>query len=459
MITQGDVLDVLQQTPDEHYAACFCDPPYGISFMGRRWDHGVPSSDVWAEVWRVLRPGAILMAFGGTRTWHRLAVNIEDAGFDMFDTIMWLYGSGFPKSTDIGKAIDKEAGAVRDVVGRYARPDGSALRNERETPKFNGKYNNGKPGVNADDSYITAPATDAARTWAGYGSALKPAHEPILCFRKPRKATYAQTAQEWGTGAINVDRCRVGTDEVKSSDSEFNAGFWKPNGGQGKRWNGNGTNHPAGRWPANIILDEASAAALDQQSGERPAGAFPKLANHTKNLCMSGDNYERNRPERIETDTGGASRFFQQCNIDEADGFFYAAKASRRERERGLEGLPERDKANQYGDGLNSATKIRTDEQSQNGVDRGTSRNHHPCVKPLSLCEYLARLIVPPVAYRDDARLLVPFCGSGSEILGALRAGWLHVDGIEMEADYIRIAHARIAAEAKAIFGPLFAGD
>jgi DNA modification methylase len=447
MITQGDVLDVLQQTPDEHYAACFCDPPYGLSFMGKRWDHGVPSSDVWAEVWRVLRPGAILMAFGGTRTWHRLAVNIEDAGFEMFDTIMWVYGSGFPKSTDISKAIDKEAGAVREVVGR--KP-GLHSRGNIDLPDGWHRPWMDDPEKRNLAEMETAPATDAARAWAGYGSALKPAHEPILCFRKPRKATYAQTAQEWGTGALWIDGARVATSDDLSGGT-YGGVFSASRNLDGSLCKAVGSGDK-GRWPANIILDEHAAAALDQQSGELTSGgkrggarySIPPLnsvAHGRMNGGIDGDCFG---------DTGGASRFFQQCNIDEADRFFYAAKASRRERERGLEGLPLRDVAAMQGNLVDGQRLSGKGEPIKTPI----GRNHHPCVKPLSLCEYLARLIVPPVAYRDDARLLVPFAGSGSEILGALRAGWVHVDGIELEADYIEIARRRIAADM-----PLFAGD
>jgi hypothetical protein len=430
MITQGDVLDVLKNTPDETYAACLTDPPYGLSFMGKRWDHGVPSSDVWAEVWRVLRPGAILMAFGGTRTWHRLAVNIEDAGFEMFDTIMWLYGSGFPKSTDIGKAIDKEAGAERTEGARV-------WSGGQRSAGIMGNNHGTQSRIICD-----APATDAARTWAGYGSALKPAHEPILCFRKPRKATYAQTAQEWGTGALWTDGTRIPTDDNRGRPPRT------PNQIYG---NGNGANltasenHPAGRWPANIILDEASAAALDEMSGERATGK--PAAGKAISVADAFRKYARLGGGDTD-EAGGASRFFQQCNIDEADRFFYAAKASRRERNRGLEGLSE-----DYRGTLNEYARP-SEGRTAPKASGGPQANTHPCVKPLSLCEYLARLIVPPVAYRDDARLLVPFCGSGSEIIGALRAGWLHVDGIELEADYIEIARRRIAACL-----PQFAGD
>jgi DNA modification methylase len=429
----GDVLDVLPTLPAESYNAVLCDPPYGLSFMGKHWDHGVPSAEVWRQVWRVLKPGAVLMAFGGSRTWHRLAVNIEDAGFEMFDTIMWVYGSGFPKSQDISRAIDKEAGTQREVVNEWRTGFSGTL---------GGKSAYG--GLSGEDVRVTtAPATDDARTWQGYGTALKPAFEPILCFRKPRTATYAQTAIQHGTGALNVDGCRIATNGATARpplSTNKHDGYkrpWNDNDNaretcKARREEAHDKRDDLGRWPANVIFDQEAAVALDEQSGEltsgKPNGAKrnasgPFLA-HANGVDLTGYG-----------DTGGASRFFQVLPT-----FIYEAKAPQSERSAGLNGnTRQRD------------TSRNVDQPSMNGgegnpYNRGAQevRNFHPTVKPVSLTEYLARLIVPPKEYRQDARLLVPFSGSGSEMIGALIAGWLNVDGIELEPDYADIARQRL---------------
>ena len=196
----GDCLDVLRQMPEASVDAVVTDPPYGLSFMGKRWDYDVPSVEVWAECLRVLKPGGHLLAVAGTRTQHRTAVRIEDAGFEIRDLIAWVYGSGFPKSLDVSKAIDKAAGAEREVVGRYVSPEGTS-GNRGHTDFRTGRRGDGL-------SVITAPATDAARQWHGWGTALKPALEPITVARKPLVGTVAETVLAYGTGAINVEAAR-----------------------------------------------------------------------------------------------------------------------------------------------------------------------------------------------------------------------------------------------------------
>ena len=238
----GDCLDGLRQLPDASVDAVVTDPPYGLSFMGKKWDYDVPSVEVWAECLRVLKPGGHLLAFAGTRTQHRMAVRIEDAGFEIRDMIAWVYGSGFPKSLDVSKAIDKAAGAEREVVGFQARG------NSVNTDFMSGGNN------------ITAPATDAARQWAGWGTALKPALEPITVARKPLSGTVAATVLEHGTGALNVDGCRVeaGSDHAANCSRSNVTGIWAPHTGAG----GVSTEaHPQGRWPANLIHDGGEEAA------------------------------------------------------------------------------------------------------------------------------------------------------------------------------------------------------
>ena len=248
-LKHGDCSDVLKALPDNSVDAVVTDPPYGLSFMGKRWDYDVPSEDVWRECLRVLKPGGHLLAFAGTRTQHRMAVRIEDAGFEIRDMIAWLYGSGFPKSLDVSKAIDKAAGAERTEVVRSGVKSGVA--------PDGGVY---AKGLNAgfQQRELLAPATDAARQWQGWGTALKPAMEPVTVARKPLIGTVAENVLAHGTGAINVDGCRVHSDDAQGGTytikrfapgaSVNRDGIWK----QDVEFTGE---MKAGRWPANVIHD------------------------------------------------------------------------------------------------------------------------------------------------------------------------------------------------------------
>ena len=261
----GNCLDILRTMPDCSIDAVVTDPPYGLSFMGKRWDYDVPSTEIWAECLRVLKPGGYLLAFAGTRTQHRMAVRIEDAGFEIRDMLAWMYGSGFPKSHNVSIAIDKAAGAKREVVGQWkptgtARPSKGKSHSAAKTTADCG-YD---PDINAVID-ITSPATDAAKQWQGWGTALKPAMEPITMARKPFKATVAQNVQEWGTGAINIDACRIET------DNNLNGGGYS--GGTPKTmFSGLGRLQPdqyiqpEGRWPANVMHD--GSAEILQGMGE-----------------------------------------------------------------------------------------------------------------------------------------------------------------------------------------------
>ena len=432
-IIHGDVNGRLPELAPESFDASFSDPPYGLSFMGREWDHGVPSAEMWAALLRTLKPGAPLLAFGGTRTFHRLTCAIEDAGAEIRDCLMWMYGQGFPKSHSIGKAIDAAAGADREAIGV----------NPNWRPN---KGNHGdaimRPMAEGEASVRSAPATPEAATWEGYGTALKPAWEPCILAMKPLDGTFAHNALTHGVAGLNVDGGRIGTSEECGRPHGLNAfgpindDSWtpKPTTSEG---------HPSGRWPANLILCHTEdceqgegegqwrcvpgcpVAMLDGQGQERGVhgaghartGEFGgKYSTASWSIGAGGP-----RPMGRFGDTGGASRFF------------YQAKASASERHAGLEHLPPRI----VNDGR--ATSI------DNPYQRGDSlrRNTHPCVKPIDLCRYLATLILPPKR-ETPRRLLVPFSGSGSEMIGALLAGWDEVVGIEMEAEYIEIAWARL---------------
>jgi site-specific DNA-methyltransferase (adenine-specific) len=343
------------------------DPPYGLAFMGKKWDYDVPSEDVWRECLRVLKPGGHLLAFAGTRTQHRMAVRIEDAGFEIRDMIAWVYGSGFPKSLDVSKAIDKAAGAEREVVGN--------------NPTFRKMQENASNYNLQRNEFITAPATDAARQWDGWGTALKPALEPITVARKPLYGTVAANVLAHGTGALNIDGCRVGDDVVGWGGGQGGSPDPTQSKGRNYRMAAGEARPVTGRWPANLVHDG---------SEEATAGL------------------------------GSAARYF------------YAAKASRSERDAGLEGMPEVE-TRRYGDRAQGALP----QQTPQGAI--IQRNHHPTVKPVALMRWLCRLVTPP-----GGVVLDPFAGSGSTGVAAVAEGFGSIL-IERDAEYVEIIRRRLA--------------
>jgi site-specific DNA-methyltransferase (adenine-specific) len=394
-ILQGDVAELLPKLAACSFDACLCDPPYGLGFMGKLWDHGIPSPEIWREVLRVLKPGAFLLAFGGTRTWHRLACAIEDAGFELRDTLMWLYGSGFPKSLDISKAIDKAAGAKREIIGE----------NPNHRPVSGVQYAGIYAGGNTGGPSITAPATDTARQWSGYGTALKPAWEPILLAMKPCEGTFAENALKWGVAGVGIDGGRVETTEKLQGSTvrddirggKFAQGH-TPNPGDIPDFQ----QSSLGRWPANLILDEEAGAMLDEQSGT--TSTTGKRSPRSQSARVEGTAWgtDNHKSTEYPGDSGGASRFF------------YTAKANTDERDKGLDTVTKR------------------------------GRNIHPTVKPLDLCRYLAKLLLPPARSEAPRRIIVPFAGSGSEMIGAWNGGWDEVVGIEIDPHYVGIAQTRL---------------
>lgn len=408
-VVNGDCLEVMKVMPANSIDSIITDPPYGLEFMGKNWDRGVPGEAYWREALRVAKPGATLLAFGGTRTFHRLIVAIEDAGWIIRDVLSWLYGSGFPKSLDLSKAIDKEAGEERAIVGtKYGLP-GYSLADNGRTNKVYGDYHDP-----AAECSITAPATEAAALWNGWGTGLKPAWEPIIMAMKPLAGTYAANAREWGVAGINIDGCRIaandgadlaranGGREVLSWGGTYGAGL---NGAAVRAAEGL---PPLGRWPANLLLDEEAAALLDLQSGELKSGQLN--AGHKQGGSAMFHN--NNGANRICGDSGGASRFF------------YVAKASRAERNAGLEGMEEREKKT-----LNDYTSPSVGRTApKNGTPQ---QNFHPTVKPLALMRYLARLTATPTG----GVVLDPFFGSGTTGVACILEG-RNVIGIDKEAEY-----------------------
>jgi DNA modification methylase len=246
----GDCLDVLKTLADCSVDAIVTDPPYGLSFMGKRWDYDVPTEAVWVECLRVLKPGGHLLAFAGTRTQHRMAVRIEDAGFEIRDMIAWVYGSGFPKSLDVSKAIDKAAGAEREVVGSY-KATGTARNSKYIGAKTHAAI--GEYERDVERIFRTAPATEAAKQWEGWGTAIKPALEPITLARKPLVGTVAANVLEHGTGGLNIGACRVGTETVRTNAKVKGSSFSSVGDAQG--FNGCPASEHTGRFPANFIHD------------------------------------------------------------------------------------------------------------------------------------------------------------------------------------------------------------
>lgn len=377
----GDCLDILPTLPAQSVDTVITDPPYGLSFMGKDWDHGIPGVQFWREALRVAKPGAMLLAFGGSRTFHRLTCAIEDAGWEIRDCLMWLYGSGFPKSLDISKAIDKAAGAERVAMGlgAYAARRPASRRVEDGGDPVDFHFGGG--------DYVTAPATPAAQQWHGWGTALKPAWEPIILAMKPLDGTFANNALTWGVAGLNVDGARIpitdGATMARNNKPGDNG--WKNSSGGPNAAALNG--EPSGRWPANLLLDEAAAAMVDAQSGEQTSSPY-SYGKKSRGGIMNITDERRNGSGY--SDTGGASRFF------------YVAKASRGER----------------------------------GDD-----NTHPTVKPLTLMRYLCKLTATPTG----GVVLDPFMGSGTTGVACAMEGRNFI-GVELDAGYYEIARRRIEA-------------
>jgi site-specific DNA-methyltransferase (adenine-specific) len=354
----GDCLDVLKTLPANSIDAIVTDPPYGLSFMGEKWDYDVPSTEVWAECLRVLKPGGHLLALAGTRTQHRMAVRIEDAGFEIRDMIAWVYSTGFPKSRNL---------------------DGE---------------------------------------WAGWGTALKPALEPITVARKPlSEGTVAANVLQHGTGAINVDGCRVGYD-LEIDDTRR-----KPVPTSGWCLSGSPTSGSMddsalqGRWPANLIHD----------GSEEVVRLFPQANGNSNKQLLSREGGMENAFSGFpggRSDTG-----MGRADSGSAARFFYCAKASKADRDEGCEGLP----VKRCSDGRSSGLSSGMPEKAL-----APARNHHPTVKPTDLMRYLCRLVTPP-----GGVVLDPFTGSGSTGKAAILEGFRFI-GIERDAEYLELAKARI---------------
>jgi len=411
-IYHGDNRQILPTLAENSVDAIVTDPPYELGFMGKSWDASGVAFDpaTWREALRVLKPGGHLIAFSGSRTYHRMAVAIEDAGFEIRDQIMWIYGSGFPKSHNVSKGIDKAAGAEREVVGMKSAGIG--------TGKAYGKIVGEREPITTNQVPITAPATAAAKQWQGWGTALKPAHEPMVLARKPLVGTVAANVLTYGTGGLNIDGSRVGRaegdDSVAGSRTATFGTQETESGGDGS---GGWEQNTGGRWPANVIHDGSDeVVALFPDTGKSTGGRIGKKLMGSVTNVPAGE-FEAGDPGY--GDSGSAARFF------------YCAKASKRDRNEGLDGFEEkRDHDGREEGGVGGSNpRNRTNNYRQ---------NHHPTVKPTDLMRYLCRLITPP-----NGTVLDPFMGSGSTGKAAIYEGFKFI-GVEMTDEYLPIAKARI---------------
>jgi site-specific DNA-methyltransferase (adenine-specific) len=386
-ILHGDCLALLPTLEADSIDSCVTDPPYAIRFMGKGWDDDVAlRHETWETVFRVLKPGAYLLAFGGTRTFHRMACAIEDAGFEIRDTCAWLYASGFPKSLDVSKAIDKAAGATRTVIGMKQYGEGATYGVQPAGSRTGG----GIMGEAAErgPSLETAPATPEAAQWQGWGTALKPAFEPIIVARKPLgERTVAANVLQHGTGALNIDACRVplATGDI-TGRGQYESKGWKNTSGM----TGSFTDDwKKGRFPANVLHDGSDEveAAFAAYGSKRSAGDYPSDGIGTG----QGVTYMPAKSQgQLYSDSGTASRFF------------YTAKAD--------------------------------------SGDRAGSK--HPTVKPTDLMRWLVRLVTPP-----GGTVLDPFCGTGSTLLAADQQQF-HAIGIEQDATYAADARRKFERDA-----------
>ena len=408
-LINSDCLQALKDIPDNSIDSLVTDPPYGWKFMGKKWDYDIPSIEVWQECLRVLKPGAHALVCCGTRTQHRMAVNLEDAGFEIRDLIAWVYGSGFPKGLNIGKAIDKIQGNEKEITGKDKSMAGDFT---------GGEYN----------------ITKGTSEWEGWGTALKPSMELWTLCRKPLIGTVAQNVLEYGTGGINIDGCRVPAEE---GFADWVSKTANPNGtnkgigrygdgfqGIGKTFDNYKPKSDA-RFPANLIHD----------GSDEVVGLFPESNGcQPHNIKSTVDKYDgwgsitKKSGELIGYEGGGS-----------AARFFYCAKASKSERNMGCEGLEE---VMKKGNGSHNG---RVDTDPVSARFQTMTKNHHPTVKPISLMRYLCRLITPP-----RGMVLDPYMGSGSTGIACKLEGFDFI-GIEIDPEYIKIAEARINSVKQAV--------
>lgn len=470
----GDNMESLKKLPDNFVDSIVTDPPYGLSFMNKKWDYDVPSVEFWKEVYRVLKPGGHILSFGGTRTYHRMVVNMEDAGFEIRDQIMWVYGSGFPKSHNIGKAVDKLEGNEREVVGDIVYADGSKSRKTAQS------FQSGGNGNIIGDTI----KTKGISPYEGWGTGLKPANEPICVARKPlSEKSVAENVLKYGTGGINIDGCRIGTDTIKSVYGGFTNALvdgrdedtrkeWIDNS---KKENGQfNTSETQGRFPANFIIECTCDEVIPGDKGETiinegnyndtseiygkyknirtttytdksdihtnpdcPCRLLDEQSGFSKTNCKKGTDINSEVKGGSAFPTSGYKKATIQSTINDTGGasrFFYVAKVSKKERNMGLDEFEDKEKIQ-----FNTCDyKLQPNGVMVENTKNTITKNNHPTVKPINLLTYLCRLITP-----KGGIILDPYMGSGSTGISALLEGFEFI-GMEMDDEYFNIAEARI---------------
>lgn len=472
-LINDDCLKAMANLPDNLVDTVVTDPPYGLNFMGKEWDRlgdksanfnnldkphssqsnfpmrksrGRPISEtdgrkqrewhyLWAkEVLRVAKPGAFLLCFGGTRTYHRIACAIEDAGWEIRDCIMWVYGSGFPKSLNIGKAVDKLQGNEREIVGKKQNTYDGSIRNPENHKSPAELSNIGKWGLTQTPHGMNE--TKGTSEWEGYGTALKPAYEPIIVAMKPIDGTFVNNALKHGVAGLNIDDCRVGKKEGDRIEYGVNGIKRKTGNVFGKQYGEIKFDGTQGRFPANLIHDGSDEVV--ELFPNTKAGVA--VRHNSGGNTFGGENKKPPMDDIGYADNGSASRFF------------YCAKASKAERNRGCEDLETSEKfvAGNYSqsptckdcnltlNGTNDHSEC-SGEVYYKEMESKQTKNNHPTVKPLKLMEYLCKLTRTP----SGGVVLDPFMGSGTTGLACINTGRDFI-GIEKEKDYFQIAQRRI---------------
>jgi len=469
-VIHGDNIEVLKTYPDNYFDSIVTDPPYGLGkepnpnellkdwiekgyheiqgkgFMGKEWDAFVPQPNFWKEVFRVLKPGGHVLAFYGTRTYDWGVMAMRFAGFEVRDCIQWLYGSGFPKSHNISKAIDKLNGAEREVVGTKIT---GTMNNKGGASVNKQGWDSGQKQID-----ITAPSTEKAKEWNGWGSALKPANEPIVLARKPleKGLSIAENVLKWGTGGINIDGCRVRT--VNEDDPNHRKPTNIQHGAYDNTKNvyGNALNgrpienlNPSGRFPANIILTHHPECECKGFKKVKPSNGSGK-ASGTNNKFNNGIFQDENREGKfIEGGYGEETIEDWDCHpdcpikiMDEQSGISKSNDSKRNRKTLGSFGMPN-DETPEYNDKGGASRFFYVAKASKSERNKGLENiNIHPTVKPVKLMQYLVRLITP-----TNGIVLDPFCGSGTTGV-ACKLEKLSFVGIEQNAEYTKIAEVRI---------------
>ena len=488
---KGDCLDLLKALPDNSIETCITDPPYGITFMGRAWDRGLPSEAVWGEILRVVKPGGILLSFGGSRTFHRLACHIEDAGWEIRDCIMWMYGTGFPKSMNIAKAMDKAKRGFPQGGPDPASPNAGKFKSGCTADSPLGRHHGAGPGGFMKEQGVKdeRELCEEARQWDGWGTALKPSYEPIICAMKPLEGTFVENAEKWGVAGVNIDSCRISTTDNLDGGAYAKEGKERYDGYEKWRFKRKGDarefQQPSGRWPANILLSHhpdcvylgtktVKSSSKATAGGRRnESGVYGKYEGYKdpievgyadkdgKEKIDEWDCHEDCPVKLLDEQTGvltsgtGAmkkstsegwqgnaygkeSRPHGTPNVEYGDSggasrFFYCSKASRKERNEGCEHLLWEKGKNDYA----LVDKDKWDSLPKSQQARG---NIHTTVKPLEILRYLCKLTSTP----EGGTVLDPFAGSGSTGVAAIKTGRDFI-GFDNDLTACVIAEARLS--------------